>query len=76
MKIEPRNYTQGPQAIYKNGTYRVIANYPEKSEAKLILNGVTKNISYDELFEVITESEANLRMLEEQAKEMNAKTNL
>jgi hypothetical protein len=76
MKIEPRNYTQGPQSIYKNGTYRVIANYPEKREAKLILNGVTKNISYDELFEVITESEANLRMLEEQAKEMNAKTNL
>jgi hypothetical protein len=76
MKIEPRNYTPGPQAIYKNGTYRVIATYPDKREAKLILNGVTKNISYDELFEVITESEANLRMLEELAKEMNAKTNL
>jgi hypothetical protein len=59
MKIEPRNYTQGPQAIYKNGTYRVIANYPEKREAKLILNGVTKNISYNELFEVLSESEAN-----------------
>jgi hypothetical protein len=76
MKIEPRNYTQGPQAIYKNGTFRVIANYPEKREAKLIYKGITKNISYDELFEVLSESEANLRMLEEQAKEMNAKTNL
>ena len=76
MKIEPRNYTIGQSAIYKNGTYRVIANYPEKREAKLILNGVTKNISYDLLFEVITESEANLRMLEEEAKQMNAKTYL
>ena len=74
--MTPTNYTHGPSAIYKNQVYKVIANYPEKKEAKLILNGVTKNISYDELFEVITESEANLRMLEEEAKQMNAKTNL
>ena len=72
----PTNYTHGPSAIYKNQVYKVIANYPEKKEAKLIYNGVTKTVPYDELHQVMSESEANLRMLEEEAKEVTAKTNL
>lgn len=74
--MTPPNYTTGPQAIYQNQIYKVIANYPEKKEAKLILNGVTKNISYDELYAVMSESEINLRLLEDEAKAFTAKTNV
>jgi hypothetical protein len=68
MEITPRNYTTGKEAIYKNQVCKVVANYQDKKEAKLIYKGETINVSYDELHEVLSESEANLRMLEIQAK--------
>jgi hypothetical protein len=74
--MTPPNYTHGPSAIYNNKIYKVIANYPDKKEAKLIYNGVTKNVPYEELHQVMSESEVNLRMLEEEAKAVTAKINL
>ena len=72
----PNNYTHGPSAIYKNQVYKVVANYTDKKEAKILVGNKQIIVPYDELHQVMSESEANLRMLEEEAKEVTAKTNV
>ena len=33
----PNNYTSGQSAIYKNQVYKVVANYTDKKEAKILV---------------------------------------
>jgi hypothetical protein len=52
-------YSQGKEAIYKNQVVRVIANYTDKKEAKIIWQGESKNVPYSELVQIITKDIKN-----------------
>jgi hypothetical protein len=62
-------YYQGTEAIYQNQVVKVLINYTEKKECKIISKRETKNVSYSELTQIMSKEEADARLQEKLKKQ-------